>query len=411
MTETDDLSALEKSTHGTFAENIIHFGRTLRRAGLPVGPGRVLDAIKAVECAGLERRDDFYWTLHSSFVNRHDQWILFDQAFHIFWKNPDILKKMMDMMLPTTFLDQVNSDADEISKRLSQALAPSEAPSSDENNEREEIEINAELTTSSKELLQTKDFEDMSVEESEEAKRAIKKLRLPIRAVKTRRLRASNNTQRVDMRRTLRASQRTGGASIALKFKAPVKRHPPLVILCDISGSMSQYSRMLLHFIHALTNDRDRVHTFVFGTRLTNITRYMRYRDVDETLNALGEKVEDWSGGTRIGGTIAEFNKNWSRRVLGQGAVVLFISDGLDRDEAEGLTNEMDRLQKSCRQLIWLNPLLRYDGFEPKARGIKAILPHVDIFKTVHNLKSLQDLSDVLSSPEYSENTAKRFAA
>lgn len=411
MANVDDLSSLETANKGTFSENIIHFGRTLRRAGLPVGPGRVLDAIRAVECAGLERRDDFYWTLHSVFVNRHDQGPLFNQAFHIFWKNPDILKKMMDMMLPTTFLDQVNSDADEIAKRLSQALAPSEAPGDQQDNEREEVEINAELTTSNKELLQTKDFEDMGIDEIEQAKRAIRTLRLPIREMKTRRLRASNHPIKVDMRRTLRAAQRTGGASIPLRFKAPVKRHPPLVILCDISGSMSQYSRMLLHFIHAVTNDRDRVHTFVFGTRLTNITRFMRYRDVDDTLNALGEKVEDWSGGTRIGTTIAEFNKNWSRRVLGQTAVVLFISDGLDRDEAEGLTHEMDRLHKSCRQLIWLNPLLRYDGFEPKARGIKAILPHVDIFKTVHNLKSLQDLSDVLSMPEKSENPKGRFAA
>lgn len=411
MTEPDDLSSLEAASKGTFAENIIHFGRTLRRAGLPVGPGRVIEAIKAVECVGLERRDDFYWTLHSIFVNRYDQNALFDQAFHIFWKNPDILKKMMDMMLPTTFLDQVDSDTEEISKRLSQALAPSEAPGNQDDEGREEVEINAELTTSANELLQEKDFEDMSNEEMEQSKKAIRTLRLPIREVKTRRLRPSNSAQKVDMRRTLRASQRTGGATIPLRFKAPVKRHPPLVVLCDISGSMSQYSRMLLHFVHALTNDRDRVHTFVFGTRLTNITRYMRYRDVDEALDAMGEKVEDWSGGTRIGTTIAEFNKHWSRRVLGQGAVVLFISDGLDRDEAEGLGTEMDRLHKSCRQLIWLNPLLRYDGFAPRARGIKAILPHVDIFKTVHNLKSLQDLSDVLSEPHTSDNPMGRFAA
>ena len=411
MTEPDDLSPLEAASKGTFAENIIHFGRTLRRAGLPVGPGRVIEAIKAVECVGLQRRDDFYWTLYSVFVNRFDQNALFDQAFHIFWKNPDILKKMMDMMLPTTFLDQVNSDADEISKRLSQALAPSEAPDNSDEESREEVEINAELTTSANELLQEKDFENMSVEEMEQSKKAIRALKLPIREVKTRRLRASNHTKKVDMRRTLRASQRTGGATIPLRFKAPVRRHPPLVVLCDISGSMSQYSRMLLHFVHALTNDRDRVHTFVFGTRLTNITRYMRYRDVDEALDAMGDKVEDWSGGTRIGTTISEFNKYWSRRVLGQGAVVLFISDGLDRDEADGLSTEMERLHKSCRQLIWLNPLLRYDGFAPRARGIKAILPHVDIFKTVHNLKSLQDLSDILSEPHKSDNPLGRFAA
>ncbi len=397
--------------NGTLAENIIHFARTLRRAGLPVGPGRVIEAIKAVECAGLERRDDFYWTLHSVFVNRHDQWPLFDQAFHIFWRNPDILKKMMDMMLPTTYLDKVAGNEEEIAKRLSQALAPSEAPDSQNEDQREEIEITAELTTSEQEMIQEKDFESMSVEELDQARQAMKNLKLPIREVKTRRLRTDLRQGKVDMRRTLRAALRSGGATIPLRYKSPVKRHPPLVVLCDISGSMTQYSRMLLHFLHAMTNDRDRVHTFVFGTRLTNITRYMRYRDVDDALDAISEKVEDWSGGTRIGATIAEFNKFWSRRVLGQGAVVLFISDGLDRDAAHGLETEMDRLHKSCRQLIWLNPLLRFDGFEPKAAGIKAILPHVDIFKTVHNLQSLQDLSEVLSKPDMGQPVQRRFVA
>ncbi|MBL4906429.1 MAG: VWA domain-containing protein [Sneathiella sp.] len=401
----------QATDNGTFVENIIHFARTLRRAGLPLGPGRVIEAIKAVECSGLERRDDFYWTLHSVFVNRHDQWPLFDQAFHIFWKNPDILKKMMDMMLPTTYLDKVAGNEEEISKRLSQALAPSDALDGANDDQGEEIEINAELTTSDQEMLQQKDFESMSVEELEQAKRAMKTLQLPIREVKTRRLRANMRQGKVDMRRTLRAALRSGGATIPLRYKSQIKKHPPLVVLCDISGSMTQYSRMLLHFLHAMTNDRDRVHTFVFGTRLTNITHYMRYRDVDEALDAVSEKVEDWSGGTRIGATIAEFNKFWSRRVLGQGAVVLFISDGLDRDSAHGLEREMDRLHKSCRQLIWLNPLLRFDRFEPKAAGIKAILPHVDIFKTVHNLQSLQDLSHILPQADMSQPVQRRFVA
>ncbi|GLQ07084.1 vWA domain-containing protein [Sneathiella chinensis] len=385
--------------NGTFAENIIHFARTLRRAGLPVGPGRVIEAIRAVECAGIERRDDFYWTLHAVFVNRHDQWPLFDQAFHIFWRNPDILKRMMDMMLPTNYLDTGPGDANQISKRLSQALAPSEAPDRPDEEQTQEIDIHAELTASESELLQSKDFESMSGEELEAAKKAMQTLRLPIRECPIRRTKPSP-MGRVDMRRTLRAAQRSGGDIIPLRHKAPARRHPPLVILCDISGSMTQYSRMLLHFMHALTNDRDRVHTFVFGTRLTNITRYMRFRDVDDALDAVSEKVEDWSGGTRIGSTVAEFNKFWSRRVLGQGAVVLFISDGLDRDTGDGLSTQMERLHKSCRQLIWLNPLLRYEGFEPKARGIRAILPHVDIFRTVHNLQSLQELSEILSRPD-----------
>ncbi|MCF8468909.1 MAG: VWA domain-containing protein [Sneathiella sp.] len=397
---------------GTFAENIMHFARTLRRAGLPVGPGRVIEAIRAVEVAGIRRRDDFYWTLHAVFVNRRDQWVIFDQAFHIFWRNPEILKKMMDMMLPTTFLDSVKGeDQPQISRRLSEALAPSPAPDRGEEQQEEEVEINATLTASDNELLQTKDFESMSTAEMEDARKAMAKIRLPIMEVQTRRQRADLHSGNIDMRRTLRASLRTGGATIPLRFKSKVTRHPPLVILCDISGSMTQYSRMLLHFMHALTNDRDRVHTFVFGTRLTNITRYMRYRDVDAALEAVSEKVEDWSGGTRIGATIKEFNKFWSRRVLGQGAVVLLISDGLDRDAGEGLGIEMERLHKSCRQLIWLNPLLRYQGFEPRSKGVKAILPHVDQFRTIHNLDSLRDLADVLSKPAGSHIEKRSFAA
>lgn len=406
MTETAPHSG------GTFAENILHFARTLRRAGLPVGPGRVIEAIRAVEVAGIRRRDDFYWTLHSVFVNRRDQWDIFDQAFHVFWRNPELLKKMMDLMLPTTFLDSTKrDDQPELSRRLSEALAPSHAPESDQESEQEEIEINATLTASDNELLQAKDFESMSAAEMEEAKKAMTAMRLPILEVKTRRQRADLRGNLIDMRRTLRASLRSGGATIPLRFRSKVTRHPPLVILCDISGSMAQYSRMLLHFMHALTNDRDRVHTFVFGTRLTNITRYMRYRDVDAALDAVSEKVEDWSGGTRIGATVREFNKFWSRRVLGQGAVVLLISDGLDREGGEGLETEMERLHKSCRQLIWLNPLLRYEGFEPRARGVKAILPHVDQFRTVHNLNSLKDLADILSKPMGAQLEKRSFAA
>jgi len=174
-------------------------------------------------------------------------------------------------------------------------------------------------------------------------------------------------------------------------------RRPPLVILCDISGSMERYSRMLLHFLHAVTNDRDRVYTFLFGTRLTNVTRYLRHKDVDEALARVGAAVVDWSGGTRIGHCLHEFNQLWSRRVLTQGAMVLLISDGLDRDEGAGLEVEMERLHKSCRRLIWLNPLLRFEGFQPKSVGIRAILPHVDEFRTIHNLESMRDLTRILS--------------
>ena len=224
-------------------------------------------------------------------------------------------------------------------------------------------------------------------------------MRLPLTEVPIRRFTPSPTGARVDLRATMRDAMRKGGDVVRLERKRRKTRTPPLVILCDISGSMSRYSRMLLHFMHALTNDRDRVHTFLFGTRLTNVTRYLRYRDVDEALDRVTDAVDDWSGGTRIGQCLHAFNRDWSRRVLTQGAMVLLITDGLDREAGAGLTEEMERLHKSCRRLIWLNPLLRWEGFAPKSLGVKAILPHVDDFRTVHSLDSLEQLAQVLSKP------------
>ena len=383
---------------GKFARNILYFARTLRAAGLPIGPGKVLDAIRAVETAGLRRRDDFYWTLHSVFVNRRDQRELFDQAFHIFWRNPEILEKMMSMMLPQMGMPETSPEGPKTIQRVADAILPGQGEDGKEP-EKEEVEIEATLTFSDRELLQSKDFEAMTADEVAKAKRLIANLRLPIMEVKTRRFVANPAGRRVDMRRTMRASLRSGGDVIPLQHRSRQRRHPPLVVLCDISGSMSRYSRMLLHFLHAVTNDRDRVHTFLFGTRLTNVTRHLRHKDVDIALDKIGQAVEDWSGGTRIGATLHQFNNEWSRRVLGQGAVLLLITDGLDRDAGAGLEAEMERLHKSCRRLIWLNPLLRFEGFEPKSMGIRAILPHVDEFRPVHNLDSLTELAEALGRP------------
>jgi hypothetical protein len=196
----------------------------------------------------------------------------------------------------------------------------------------------------------------------------------------------------IDIRRTLRASMKGGGDFIDLRFIGPKTRPPPLVALLDISGSMSQYSRIFLHFLHALTDARKRVSSFLFGTRLTNVTRALRERDPDDALSACSAAVPDWSGGTRIASSLRAFNKLWARRVLAQGAIVLVITDGLERDADETLAFEMDRLHRSCRRLIWLNPLLRFEGFEARARGIKAMLPHVDEMRPIHNLESMAGL-------------------
>lgn len=379
---------------GRFAANVMHFGRCLRAAGLPVGPGRVLEALRALEAIGVGGREEFYWTLHSVFVNRRDQRELFDQAFHIFWRKPDLLEEMMKLSLPAIEIDEKAAEQD-ISRRLSEALAPEKRPGqgdAPDDAEESAIEHDATLTFSEREILQAKDFEDMSADEIARAKRVIQTMRLPIMAVPTRRFFSHAQGDRVDLRKTLRNSLRGGGASIDLARKVRKKRHPPLVILADISGSMERYARMLLHFMHAITNDRDRVFSFVFGTRLTNITRELGSRDIDIALAKVGDLVEDWSGGTRIGHCLDDFNRTWSRRVLGQGALVLLITDGLDRDAGDGLEAAMERLHKSCRRLIWLNPLMRYDGYAPTAMGARAIIKHVDDVRTVHNLVSLADL-------------------
>ncbi|MEK9685215.1 MAG: VWA domain-containing protein [Rhodospirillaceae bacterium] len=391
------LALLERLEGSKLVPNIMHFGRVLRTAGLPVGPGKILDAVKATQAVGIASRRDFYWALHAVFVNRRDQHEVFDQAFHIFWRDPHLLERMLGLVMPFQGDEEEGPPPEPPSRRVAEAMSSGEEPKRPEEEKEPEIDVEATLTASANELLQKMDFEDMSADEMAQAKALISRMRLPIQDIPIRRFRRSNRPGKVDMRGTLRAALRNGGAVIPLQYRKRKTRTPPLVILCDISGSMGRYTRMVLHFMHAITNDRDRVHTFLFGTRLTNVTRHLRQKDIDLALDSCVDAVDDWSGGTRIGECLKDFNQFWSRRVLGQGAMMILISDGLDRDAGRGLSSEMERLHKSCRRLIWLNPLLRFDGFEPKSQGIRAILPHVDEFRQVHNLESLTQLVEALN--------------
>ena len=379
---------------GRLAENVMYFARVLRQAGLPVGPGHVIDALRALDVTGVRRRDDFYWTLHAVFVSRRDQQELFDQAFHVFWRDPKLLEKMLSLMLPTVRAN-VPPDSDPLARRIADALGQGK-PRPEGRPEREELDLDMAMTFTDQEVLRQMDFEDMTATEVAEARRVIATMRLDLKPLISRRHRGDPSGPLVDMRQTLRRALRGGPGIIPLQRARQRTRPPALVLLCDISGSMAGYSRMLIHFAHALTNDRDRVHTFVFGTRLTNITRYLRQKDVDIAVNAVAATVSDWQGGTRIGACLHDFNRYWSRRVLGQGAVVVLVTDGLDRDATGELGHEMTRLHMSCRRLVWLNPLLRYDGFEPRSWGVRTMLPHVDEFRSAHNLKSLADLAELL---------------
>ena len=399
-------SPLEIPEDGKLAHNITHFARALRKAGLPIGPGRVIDAIRAVAAAGFSERVDFYWTLHACFVSRPEERAIYEQVFRLFWRDPKYLDHMMSLLLPSIQGLQDDRQAGAAEKRAAEALLDGvereiPKPETAGKDEDAQIEIDASATMSHEERLKTLDFELMSVSEIAEAKRMLARLSLPVRPLKTRRSVAAPYTGTIDARRTLRASLRTGGEVQRLAFKAPKERWPNLVVLCDISGSMSQYSRMVLHFVHAVANRKGqgwaRVHAFTFGTRLTNITRHLTQRDVDAALRAAGAEAQDWSGGTRIGACLHDFNRDWSRRVLGQGAVVLLITDGLDRDDSGLLSREAERLHLSCRRLIWLNPLLRWDGFAPRASGIKAMLPHCDTFRAGHSVATLEALGQVIS--------------
>jgi uncharacterized protein with von Willebrand factor type A (vWA) domain len=376
------------------ASNVMHFARLLRGAGLRLGPDRVLDCVRALELAGCNRREDWYWTMSAVFLSKEEQRPIFDQAFRIFWRDPKLVEKMMNALLPKTY-GRAGKPEQEQSQRLSDALFNQKK--AEQELKQEKIDLDARLTFSTREVLQRMDFDTMSAAELAEAKKMLRELRLPLPLIRTRRNEINERGKKINLRATLRESMREGSKVIPLVREAPARIHPPLVVLCDISGSMNPYARMFLHFLHAITNDRDRVSVFVFGTRLTNITRQLRHRDVDVAMARVADAIKDWSGGTRIGWSLREFNWRWARRLLGQNACVLLVSDGLDREAGEGLAEEMQRLHKSCHQLVWLNPLLRYDKFEARPAGVRAMLPHVDRFLPVHNLKSLIDLAHALS--------------
>jgi uncharacterized protein with von Willebrand factor type A (vWA) domain len=377
----------------------MHFARLLRAAGMRIGPDRVVDCVQALEIAGEHefplRREDWYWTMSAVLLSKEEQRPVFDQAFRLFWRDPKLAERMMQLLLPQAY-GRTPKPEQQQSQRLTDAMFDQKQS---QPGEEQKLEIEARLTFSSREILSRMDFDTMSAAELAEAKKMLSQLRLPLPVVKTRRFHRNPRGHRVDLRKTLRDSLREGGDLIPLVRTAPRELHPPLVVLCDISGSMNPYSRMFLHFLHAITNDRDRVAVFVFGTRLTNITRALRHRDVDVAMARVAEAIKDWSGGTRIGHSLREFNFKWGRRVLAQNACVLLVSDGLDREAGEGLGEEMERLAMSCHRLVWLNPLLRYEKFEARPAGVRAMLPHVDLFLPVHNLKSLVDLARTLSRP------------
>lgn len=387
------MIARPEPTGERLAANVAHFARLLRRAGLRIGPGDTLDAQRAVAVIDVMRREQFYAALHATLVRRPADHPLFDEAFRLFWRDPGGADAALALLLP-----QMKTPTNRtVSRRLSEAWRPP-APSTRPAPAREpELEVDTFLAYSADESLRTRDFDAMSADELDRARRLVRRLDLGVRPLITRRTRPARRGP-IDRARTVRAALRRGGALVTLARRARVERPPAIVCLCDISGSMGRYSEMLLRYLHALLAERDRGHVFLFATRLTDVTRTLRHRDVDDALARCGRKVTDWASGTRLGACLREFNRIWSRRVLARGAVVLLVTDGLDREDTTGLADEVARLRRSSRRLIWLNPLLRYAGFEPRAAGVRALMPNVDEHRPVHDLASLEALGAALSA-------------
>src|SRR2546421_3028264 len=375
---------------GQMADNVIGFARALRAAGIPVGPGAVIDALSALQVIEIGNRADVYATLEAIFVKRHEHMLIFAQAFDLFFRAAEDWKHMLDSVpLP----DHARKRPPPASRRVQEAMSQ---PHMSEQPQVQERDL--KLSVSDREVLQKKDFAQMSAAEIADVTRAIAAMSLPQAQLQTRRFRPDARGLRLDMRRTLRASLRTGGEIIDIRKLGRVEKPAPIVALLDISGSMSEYTRLFLHFLHAITDARKRVSVFLFGTRLTNVTRALRAKDPDEALASCSQTVEDWAGGTRIATSLHTFNKLWGRRVLGQCAIVLLISDGLEREADAKLAFEMGRRHRARRRLIWLNPLFRFSGFEARDQGFRMWLPHVDEFRPVHNLSSIEGLVEALSS-------------
>ena len=381
-------------------DNLVHFSRVLRRAGLQVGSDRVLSVVAAVEAVGVQRREDLHAALSAVMLDRHEQQAIFDAAFDAFFRDPKLLERLMYLMLPKV-TGRGEKDRAAQAQRLAEALsAPREKPErpAAADNPHDEVQFDTTFSFSERERLQRADFESMTTAEYALARALAERLPPPVEPVWRRRHEAATAGTTIDLRRTLQRMVRAPHA-LAPVCTQPRRELPPIVVLLDISGSMDRYARLFLHYLHGLVRRHVRVQVFTFGTRLTNVSRALRHRDPDAALRAAEEQVSDWKGGTRIGACLDTFNRRWARRVLGANAAVLLVTDGLDRDDQGALAQAAEQLHRLAHEVVWLNPLLRFEGFEPRAAGVRALLPHVDRFLPVHNLASLTDLGRALRAP------------
>ena len=374
-----------------FARNVLHFVRLLRASGLPMSPAHAIDAMDALRIVEIGRRDDVHDALAAILTHSADERAFFDTAFDLFWRDPDWAGKLRALLLPKA---RGGMPPAMRNNRMADALAArSSAPASHGASEPSQRELHAHATFSADERLRHRDFDTLTADEWRLLRHAMRNRRMSFATEPTRRLRSASHGIHADVRASARQAVRAGGDWLVWKYRAVQERKPPLVLLLDISGSMANYSRAVLYYCHALLQSRERLQVFLFGTRLTQATRALRARDPDAAIAALAERVDDWAGGTRIGAALAEFNRHWAKRALAGRATVLLVTDGLDHESIDLLDAEMARLARNAYRIVWLNPLLRYARFSARARGVRAILPHVDAHRPVHDLESLDALA------------------
>ena len=376
-------------------KNVIFFARLLRASGISLSSDSILEAIESIKLVGIENKKSFFYALQTCLIKRPEDMKIFAQAFSLFWQNPKFRDRIRELLLPQTRMQGAEEEKEELAKRIQDTLSTPENSKS-RVVEEETLLIDTSGTASDNQLFKDKDFEMMSKDELQMASQSIKELLIKIPRRPFRRSENSSLGKQVSTRESLREAKRHFGSVLPkLVKKKEVSR--PVIVLLDISGSMENYSRMMIHFVHNLMQRHKKVHAFLFGTKLTNISFQIKNKDIDVALKEISKATNDWAGGTRIRDSIFTFNKKWIRRVSSSNSIVFLITDGLDRDHSTDLFNQMERLQKSCYKLVWLNPLLRFKDFLPKSISIKRILLNVDAFLPIHSIESMQNLTSLIS--------------
>ncbi len=370
-------------------ENILRFIRLLRNSGIKIGNQSSIDTLNSIKILKIGSRKEFYWALHSNLIYKNEDKEIFDQCFHLFWQNPKILQQMFNLLLPQIGTQKAPTTNKKQLKRISDNIQKQNKYL--EKEKKDEIIFDSKMSWSNKSAFNNKDFEMMSLKEIKEAEKEIGKFLIKSKTQISRRWRRNDQSSKISTKYTIKNSVKNNGF-IKLAFKERVKKFRPIVILIDISGSMESYSRIMLFFSHILMQQHKDVEIFTFGTKLTRITKFLKNKDIDDSLDKVGKFVNDWAAGTKITSSIKDFNFNWSRRILTQNQTLVLITDGLERDDSQNLDFEMNRLSLFTNNIIWLNPLLRYEKFEPKVNSIKTILRHVDKHVPIHNINSVKNL-------------------